>query len=134
MPLLRGNVRTTPILDDNKLASDATGVSDERGAKPSLFPVVVLSRVVELTLSKLMKGQDHSRKPRSRVLEHDGRRACGSAFRIPRRVPTLRFFSPELLVLLIGKPLKAVQQPLGQTSSRLGVQALGLRLPIRRCS
>jgi len=32
MPLLRGSVRATHILDDNKLASDATGVSDERGA------------------------------------------------------------------------------------------------------
>ena len=32
MPFLRGSVRATHILDDNKLASDATGVSDERGA------------------------------------------------------------------------------------------------------
>jgi hypothetical protein len=32
MPLLRGSVRATHILDDNKLASDATGLSDERGA------------------------------------------------------------------------------------------------------
>ena len=32
MPLLRGSVRATHILDDNKLASDATGVSDARGA------------------------------------------------------------------------------------------------------
>ena len=32
MPVLRGSVRATHILDDNKLASDATGVSDERGA------------------------------------------------------------------------------------------------------
>ena len=32
MPLLHGGVRATHILDDNKLASDATGVSDERGA------------------------------------------------------------------------------------------------------
>jgi len=32
MPLLRGSVRATHILDDNKLASDATGVGDERGA------------------------------------------------------------------------------------------------------
>ncbi len=32
MPLLRGGVRATHILDDNKLASDATGVSDGRGA------------------------------------------------------------------------------------------------------
>ena len=32
MPLLRGSVRATQILDDNELASDATGLSDERGA------------------------------------------------------------------------------------------------------
>lgn len=32
MPVFRGSVRATHILDDNKLACDATGVSDERGA------------------------------------------------------------------------------------------------------
>lgn len=32
MRLLRGSVRVTHVLDDNELASDATGVSDERDA------------------------------------------------------------------------------------------------------
>ena len=32
MRLLRGSVRATQILDDHKLAPDATGLSDERGA------------------------------------------------------------------------------------------------------
>ena len=32
MPLLGGSVRATHILDDDELASDATGLGDERGA------------------------------------------------------------------------------------------------------
>jgi hypothetical protein len=32
MRLLLGSVRVTQIVDDDELASDATGVSDERGA------------------------------------------------------------------------------------------------------
>ena len=85
---LEDGVRATPY------------VGDKRRAKPWLLSVVVLRRIVELVLSKFVKREDHSRKPRHRVSEHVRTRPPGSAARIPRRVPAFGLFEPELLVLL----------------------------------
>jgi hypothetical protein len=49
------------MFDDGVRA--ALDVRDKRCAKPRLLLFVVLRRIIELTLSKLMKGDDHSREP-----------------------------------------------------------------------
>jgi hypothetical protein len=50
------------ILEDGIRAMSHVG--DKRRAESWLFPIVVLRRIVELTLSQFVKRNDHSRKTR----------------------------------------------------------------------
>ena len=71
MRLLRGSVRATHILDDDELASDATGLGDERGASVSRQVVEEMAGEdpVELAVAE--------RQRCDIPLEHTGRAACG---------------------------------------------------------
>ena len=107
----------------------APDLCDERRAKPSLFVLVVLGRVVEFVLSQFVESDVHRSDPTTSLAKYLVCRTARKSARFERRGSTLRFFGPDARILFRRQALQTFKQSFCQTGPTLGieVQRCGLK-------
>jgi hypothetical protein len=99
----------------------STAVMNACPPQPGSFTVVVFGGLIQLELGQVVEDR-HSLQPGSRLAEHVGGAMTCRAVDLPRCIAPLRFFRPELSVLLVGQRFEAFEKLLREPRSGGGCQ------------